>query len=84
MFPSQSGDDYVVVGTTFEWHYDSPNLVQCVNIPIVNDECVEEKEEEFQVFISSDQDCVLFDVNSTVVTIYDDDRELFDLGDIIP
>ena len=50
--------------------------MQCVNIPIINDECVEEKEEEFQVSISSDQDCVLFDVNSTVVTIYDDDSKL--------
>ena len=69
------GDDYIPVSITLEWHYDSPSLIQCVKIPIVNDECVEEKEEEFRVSLLSDQDCVLLGLNYTTVTIVDDDSK---------
>ena len=58
-----------------EWHYDSDNLTQCVHIPIINDECVEEKEETFKVSLSSLDGCVLLGTNYTTITIQDDDRK---------
>ena len=49
--------------------------IQCVYIPILNDECVEEELEDFSVKLSSEQDCVIF-LNSTVeIIIIDDDSE---------
>ena len=50
--------------------------IQCVYIPILNDECLEEEHEGFSVELSSEQECVMF-VNSTAnITIYDDDSKL--------
>ncbi len=60
---------------TLEWHYDSPSLTQCVRVPIINDECVEEKQEEFIVSLSSDKECVIVGNNETTITIQDDDSE---------
>ena len=69
------GEDYLSVEQILEWHYDSANLTQCVSVPIINDECVEEKEEMFTVLLSSLKGCVLLGTNYTTVTILDDDRE---------
>ena len=45
---------------------------QCVNIPILGDECLEETE-SFNVSLSSDQDCVEFGVGEIQVYIEEDD-----------
>ena len=46
--------------------------LQCIHIPILNDECLEYKNETFMVTLSSDIDCVLAN-DSLLVTIRDDD-----------
>lgn len=46
---------------------------QCVYIPILNDECLEEDEEYFNITLSSDQDCVFFSNDTFEATIVDDD-----------
>ncbi len=50
-------------------------MTQCVSVPIINDECVEQKQEQFIVSLSTtDEDCVEFgDPSESVVTIADDD-----------
>ncbi len=61
---------------TLVWHFDSPSLTQCVSVAIINDECVEEKEEVFTVSLSSEEECVNTGLNNqTTVTIMDNDRE---------
>ena len=45
---------------------------QCVDIPILGDECLEETE-SFNVSLSSDQDCVEFDAYTLQVYILEDD-----------
>ena len=67
--------DFIPVDKLVEWHEDS-DLTQCVHIPIINDECLEEKEETFNVSLSTEEECVEFTVDCTTVTIQDDDREL--------
>ncbi len=63
-----------------EWHQDSPSLTQCVSVAIINDECVEEKEEVFTVSLSTEEECVdIKQNNQTIVTILDDDRESIQL-----
>ncbi len=47
----------------------------CVYIPILNDECLEEDMESFDISISSDMPFVEFDVNEISVFIRDDDGE---------
>lgn len=49
---------------------------KCVCIPILNDECLEEDMETFNVSISSDMSFVTFDVDEISVYIRDDDCEL--------
>ncbi len=61
------------LNATLEWHYDSPSLTQCVRVPIINDECVEEKEEEFLVSLSTEEECVIVGDSQTSVTILDND-----------
>ncbi len=70
------GEDFVPLNVTLVWHFDSPSLTQCVSVAIINDECVEEKEEVFTVSLSSDEECVDTGPNNqTTVTILDNDRE---------
>ncbi len=58
-----------------EWHQDS-DLTQCVSVAIINDECVEDKEEVFTVSLSTEEECVdIGSDNQTTITILDDDRE---------
>ncbi|XP_064390869.1 uncharacterized protein LOC135338715 isoform X3 [Halichondria panicea] len=71
-------EDYLSLTATLEWHYDSPSVVQCVSVPIINDECVEEKEEVFTVSLSTEQACVQLGANLTTVTIQDDDVLVLD------
>ncbi len=52
------GEDFVSLNFTLVWHFDSPSLTQCVSVAIINDECVEEKEEVFTVSLSSEEECV--------------------------
>ena len=70
-------EDFVPTEVTLVWHYDSLSLTQCVSVAIINDECVEEKEEVFTVSLSTEEECVDIGAdNQTTVTILDDDREL--------
>ncbi len=50
-------------------------MTQCVSVPIINDECVEEKQEQFSVSLSTTlEDCVeIGATNQSDVTIGDDD-----------
>ncbi len=73
------GEDYISVEAVLEWHQDSPNLTQCVSVAIINDECVEEKEEVFTVSLSTEEECVDIEQNQTIVTILDNDRESIQL-----
>lgn len=50
------------------------DTTQCVSIPIINDEVLEETE-YFTVILSSDQDCVLFENNTARITVVDNDCE---------
>ena len=45
---------------------------QCVNIPILGDECLEETE-DFYVSISSSQNCVVYGVEEIQISIREDD-----------
>ena len=45
---------------------------QCITIPILNDEVLEETE-QFTILLSSDQECVLFENDTVQVTILDND-----------
>jgi len=51
------------------------NATQCVYIPIINDDCVEDEPEEFTATLESDDDRVSFGTNSTTISIFDDDCE---------
>ena len=73
---SAEGEDFVPLNVTLVWHYDSPSLTQCVSVAIINDECVEEKEEVFTVSLSTEEECVDIGLdNQTTFTILDNDRE---------
>ncbi len=70
------------MNATLEWHQDSPSLTQCVSVPIINDECVEEKQEQFIVVLSSEEECVIVETsNQTIVTILDNDSEDYTTND---
>ena len=51
------------------------DTTQCLYIPILNDECLEEEYEYFYIYLDSDQSCVQFynDTKSFEATIIDDD-----------
>lgn len=66
-------DDYLPVYE--ELYFDGClNITeQCLHIPILNDICLEEKEESFYINISSSLDCVSVLNASEAVTVVDDD-----------
>ena len=68
------GEDFVQIWQTLVFD-SSTNTTQCVYIPIINDDCVEDEPEEFTATLRSDDDCVSFGSNSTTVSIFDDDCE---------
>ncbi len=50
--------------------------IRCIHIAILSDECLEDETESFNVSLSSDQNCVTFDVSEIPVYIVDDDCKL--------
>lgn len=69
-----AGEDFVQIWQTLVFD-SSTNTTQCLYIPIINDECVENEPEEFTAALYSDDDCVSFGTNSTTISILDDDCE---------
>ena len=68
-----AGEDYITVNKTVIF-YPGYERLQCVHIPILNDECLEESMEIFNVSLSSRDSCVVVDGTSEVeVYITDDD-----------
>lgn len=68
-----AGEDYVAVNKSV-FLYPGFGTIQCVHIPILNDECLEDDIESFGVFISASDDCVVIGATSEVeVYIRDDD-----------
>ena len=68
-----AGEDYVSVNKSLVF-YPGLKLTQCVHIPVLNDECLEDDMEVFNVSISSNDDCVMIGGTSEVeVYIRDDD-----------
>jgi len=71
---SSVGEDFVQIWQTLVFD-NSTNATQCVYIPIINDDCVEDEPEEFTATLRSEDDCVSFGTNSTTISIFDDDCE---------
>lgn len=72
------GEDYVPVtnkSLVFAYGFGF-GLVQCVHIPILNDECFEDLVQSFNVLLSTTQDCVRLNETNIQVSILDDDGEL--------
>lgn len=74
--PAEEGDDYIPISQKIIFNKDMTGP-QRIYIPLVNDECLEEKEENFTVKLSTPMQCV--DLVDDVVTIYiqDDDCKLW-------
>ena len=74
--PATEGDDYIYIDQKIIFNKDMLGP-QSIYIPIVNDECLEEKKEYFTVKLSTAMDCV--DLVDDEVTIYiqDDDCKLW-------
>ena len=68
------GADYISVSKVITFAVGL-GVENCVYIPILNDECLEEDMEGFNVSISSDMPFVTFDVDEITVYIRDDDGE---------
>ncbi len=66
------GEDYAPVDESVQF---APGFgqIQCVKIPILNDNFLEEDLETFSVAVSSQQSCVVIGRNETEVNIRDDD-----------
>ena len=72
---STAGEDYVAVNKYILFSPER-SLIECVHIPILNDECLED-EECFYVSMLSNETCVQIGENDTArVTIFDNDRKL--------
>ena len=69
-----AGEDFVQIWQTLIFD-SSTNTTQCLYVPIINDECVENEPEEFTAALYTDDDCVSFGTNSTTIRILDDDCE---------
>ena len=69
-----AGEDFVQIWQTLIFD-SSTNTTQCLYIPIINDECVENEPEEFTAALYTEDDCVSFGTNSTTISILDDDCE---------
>lgn len=69
-------EDFVPIETNLIFD-EGLDLMQCLYVPILNDECLEDNE-YFTITLSSEQDCVLFYNDSFEATIIDDDCTLSD------
>ena len=67
-------DDYTSVSQDLTFQPGSER--QCVDVPIVNDDDLE-NEEQFSMTITTEEDRVTLEPDSTTVTITDDDGENF-------
>ena len=68
-----AGEDYIAVNKSVIF-YPGYEKLQCVHIPILNDECLEESMEVFNVSLSSKDSNVVVDGTSEIeVYIWDDD-----------
>ena len=65
------GEDYVSVEKSLLFSFEF-ELIQCMNIPILTDDCLEQTE-SFNVTLSADHLGVNFDVDEIVVSILEDD-----------
>ena len=65
------GEDYVSVEKSLFFSFGF-ELIQCVNIPILTDDCLEQTE-SFNVTLSGDHLGVNFDVDEIVVSILEND-----------
>ena len=65
------GEDYVSVEKSLLFSFGF-ELTQCVNIPILTDDCLEQTE-SFHISLSADHFGVNFDVDEIVVSILEDD-----------
>ena len=74
LFYLTGNEDYISTdkNLTFAFGFGT---IQCVHIPIINDECLEEDMEFFNVSISSDMDGVVIGVDEVTVYIIDDDSK---------
>ena len=70
-YVSIAGRDYVGVSKTLVFAFGF-RVSQCVHIPILTDDCLEETE-SFNVSLSSPQDCVEINVAEISVYIIEDD-----------
>ena len=61
----------VVFTPIFAW-------IRCVHVPILNDECLEERLESFNVTISSENDCIRFNTSEVQIYIEDNDCKSVD------
>lgn len=73
---SPGGEDYVTMEKNLTFAVGL-GTVECVDIPILNDDCLEDMSEMFSVSISSAVECVRVEpaASSVEVTINDDDSE---------
>ena len=81
-----AGEDYVAVNKSISF-YPGYGTVQCVHIPILNDECLEDDIESFNMLISSnDDDCVVIGATSSEVQVYirDDDGKFIAISQLWP
>ena len=69
---SSVGEDFDQIWQTLVFD-SSTNTTQCVHIPIINDDCVEDEPEEFTATLKSDDDRVSFGTNSATISVFDDD-----------
>ena len=65
--------DYTLVSRDILFN-ENTDTVQTVLIPILNDECLE-NEEDFNVTLTTEMDCVQLDDDMLTITIVDDDSE---------
>ena len=65
--------DYTLVSRDILFN-ENTDTVQTVLIPILNDECLE-NEEDFNVTLTTEMDCVQLDDDRLTITIVDDDSE---------
>ena len=71
-----AGEDYIAVNKTLLLGFEFTS--QCVHIPILTDECLEQTE-SFDVSLSSRDDCFNFTVSEVTVYILEDDGMCMEL-----
>ena len=74
LFYLTGNEDYISTDKNLTFAFEF-GTIQCVHIPIINDECLEEDMEFFNVSISSDMDGVVIGVDEVTVYIIDDDSK---------